>query len=340
MTLAPVLPEWMRASALTTSRLSHRRGNDDAKDRTMATASDRANGPHIDPVLVGLSRMEVAPHNIVSRRERRCNGMAAELVQLTEYEPVEFRFHAPLHLLVVVEEGVRVRGETSIEGLPRSTIRDLRRRLSFVPAGHRFHETQQPAALARMICFYFDPNRLAAALETDHSGLKRPRLLFEDMALWETALKLKRLIECSGIGCESYLEALSIVLTHELARPGFSSPQTGARRRGGLAPWQQHLLADYIEENLAEPVSLAELAKLVRLSRYHLCRVFKETFGVPPHHYHSRRRIERAKALLSKPKCSVTQIGLAVGFRETSSFSAAFRKATGLTPSAYHRSLT
>lgn len=43
--------------------------------------------------------------------------------------------------------------------------------------------------------------------------------------------------------------------------------------------------------------------------------------------------------LLAKPALSVTNIGMRVGFSETSSFTAAFRKATGLTPSAYHRSL-
>jgi AraC family transcriptional regulator len=42
---------------------------------------------------------------------------------------------------------------------------------------------------------------------------------------------------------------------------------------------------------------------------------------------------------LAKPACSVTEIGLTVGFSETSSFTAAFRKATGSTPSAYRRGL-
>jgi AraC family transcriptional regulator len=42
---------------------------------------------------------------------------------------------------------------------------------------------------------------------------------------------------------------------------------------------------------------------------------------------------------LSKPAPSVTEIGLTVGFSETSSFTTAFRKATGLTPTAFHRSL-
>jgi AraC family transcriptional regulator len=42
----------------------------------------------------------------------------------------------------------------------------------------------------------------------------------------------------------------------------------------------------------------------------------------------------------SKPAPSVTDVGLTVGFSEASSFAAAFRKATGLTPTTYHRSLT
>jgi AraC family transcriptional regulator len=77
----------------------------------------------------------------------------------------------------------------------------------------------------------------------------------------------------------------------------------------------------------------------VGLSTYHFCRAFKQSFGIPPYRYHTSRRINRAKALLANPAPSVTNIGLAVGFSETSSFTAAFRKATGLTPTAYHRSL-
>ena len=49
--------------------------------------------------------------------------------------------------------------------------------------------------------------------------------------------------------------------------------------------------------------------------------------------------VQFTKALLAKPAPSVTKIGLMIGFSETSSFTAAFRKATGLTPTAYHRGL-
>jgi AraC family transcriptional regulator len=123
-----------------------------------------------------------------------------------------------------------------------------------------------------------------------------------------------------------------------LAIPG--TPLLKSPVRGGLAAWQQRIVTDYIEENLAQEIPLATLAGLVRLSPYYFCRAFKQSFRVPPHRYHSSRRIEHAKMLLVRPACSVTEVGLALGFSTTSSFTAAFRKATGRTPTEYRRSLT
>ncbi len=75
----------------------------------------------------------------------------------------------------------------------------------------------------------------------------------------------------------------------------------------------------------------------VRLSPYYFCRAFKQSFGLPPHRYHNSRRIDYAKTLLAKSSPSVTDIGLTVGFSETSSFTAAFRKGNRPHPTAYHR---
>jgi AraC family transcriptional regulator len=165
-----------------------------------------------------------------------------------------------------------------------------------------------------------------------------PRLFFEDGAVWQAAIKLKRLIEASDPHSPLYLEALGTVLAHELARPHLQRKSEEPPSRGGLAPWQQRILVLYIEEHLPEELSVATLARLVRLSRYHFGRCLKQSIGLTPHRYHMSRRIERAKALLVKPQYSVTEIGLTVGFRETSSFTA-FRRTTGSTPSAFRQSL-
>ncbi len=277
--------------------------------------------------------MEIHPRDVVTRRAVTGGGMAAEIVQATRQERMEFRFCAPLHLLALCDQGVRSDGDTFVEGLPRSRLRDARRKLIFVPAGHEFYDWQEPCGLVRMAYFYLDPARMPTRRALS------PRLFFEDATLSDTALKLKRLIESAGPDNGPYFEALSLVLAHELVRLDAGARCSEAPARGGLAAWQQRVVVSYIEEHLAEPISLATLAGLVRLSPYYFCRAFKQSFGMPPHRYHNRHRIEHAKALLARPASSVTDVGLTVGFRETSSFTAVFHRTTGLTPTAYRRSL-
>jgi AraC family transcriptional regulator len=166
-----------------------------------------------------------------------------------------------------------------------------------------------------------------------------PRLLFDNGPLWETVSKLATLIQIGGVENSRYCEALGVVLAHEIVRLNLGAPSVASPVRGGLAAWQQRIVTTYIDEHLTESIPLAKLAGLVRLSPAYFCRSFKQSFGMPPHRYHSSRRIERAKALLAERKHSVTEIGLELGFSETSAFTATFRKLTGLTPTAYHRSL-
>lgn len=109
--------------------------------------------------------------------------------------------------------------------------------------------------------------------------------------------------------------------------------------RGGLPARKQKLVLDYIEQHLAEKVSRPVLASVVGLSPYHFARAFRTSFGVPPHRYHMGRRMNRARELLLCSTLPVTQIGVRIGFRETSSFTRAYRKYAGLAPSEFRRQL-
>ena len=140
-------------------------------------------------------------------------------------------------------------------------------------------------------------------------------------------------------GQRQYVEALSIVLVHELLRLNNSAIAARQHLRGGLASWQEKRVAEYMDEHLSEDVSLAALADIARLSTYHFVRAFKRSFGLPPHRYLSSLRMEQAKSLLANPAMSVTQVGFNLGFSDTSSFTTTFRKHIGLTPTAYRRGL-
>jgi AraC family transcriptional regulator len=282
--------------------------------------------------------VEISPADVVKRRAVTWDGITAEIVQATRRGKIEYRFRAPYHLLALCEQGARSDGDTFVEGAPRSTLRDVRQKLTFVPAGHEYYEWHEPRVLTRMAYFYFSPAKMPTYPEANTS--LAPRVFFEDAGLRDTALKLKSLIEGGDSHNRVYFEALGAVLAHELVRLNAGTKRIEAPVRGGLAGWQQRIVTAYIEEHLAEKIPLATLARLVGLSPFYFCRAFKQSFGVPPHRYHNGRRIERAKVLLAKPAPSVTDIGMTVGFSETSSFSAAFRRATGLTATAYHRSLS
>jgi AraC-like DNA-binding protein len=281
--------------------------------------------------------VRISPSNAVTRRAVVCRGLTAEIIQATEPDKIEYGFCGPVHMLVLYEEGVRDGGETFVQGLRQSTLRDPRRKLTFVPAGHAYRECQELRAPSRLGYFYFDPVKIP--IQGKAGSVPAPRLYFENAALWETAFKLISSIESASDDNQLYLEALGVVLAHELGRVDSAKTPVQPPVRGGLAAWQRRVVAKYIEEHLAEQILLTTLAQLVRLSPYHFCRAFKQSFGMPPNRYHTSRRIELAKILLAKPAASVTKIGLTLGFSQTSSFSAAFRRTTGFTPTDYHRSL-
>jgi AraC family transcriptional regulator len=254
--------------------------------------------------------VDIFPADAVKRRAAHWHGMAAETVECAGQRGAEFRFAGAMHLLAISNRNV-----------------------SFLPAGHNYREWHRLSTHDRFVFVYFDPAKLQA------SDLKMPHYFIEDRLLVETALRLAAMVERASAEDRAYMDVLGRVLVHELRGLGLGDKPGRVPVRGGLAGWQQRTVTSFIEEHLDEHIPLPTLAGLARLSPYHFARAFKQSMGIPPHRYHIQRRIERAKILLANSAMSVTEVGVAMGFSETSSFTSTFRRLTGITPSAYSRQL-
>jgi AraC family transcriptional regulator len=281
--------------------------------------------------------VEISPIDAVKRHSTGRYEMLIESIYVPARSRIECRFRAPSNLLVMYDDGIRRDGETSIDQLARSKLRDIANKLTFVPANRAFNEWHEPRTPMRFSYLYLDLCRFdrCAHKTTTYT----PRAFFDDSVVWDTATKLRDVIT-NGKADKSYVDALTNVLAHELSRSAKETSQDSSTSRGGLATWQMRAISRYIEEHLCEKTPLVMLAKLVRLSPSHFCRAFRQSFGVPPHEYHIRRRIEKAKALLAEREASVTGVGFALGYSHTSSFSVAFRKVAGQTPTEFRRDFT
>ena len=98
--------------------------------------------------------VEVTPNNVARRRAFRTNDAFAELIRTGGAQQVEYRFRGRFHLLVC-GGGIRNGGVSWVEGLPRSAMRDLRRRLTFVPAGCEYYERSHQQSAAPTLYVYF-----------------------------------------------------------------------------------------------------------------------------------------------------------------------------------------
>lgn len=96
---------------------------------------------------------------------------------------------------------------------------------------------------------------------------------------------------------------------------------------------------DFLEANLAQRVSLAELARVAKLNKYHLLRLFEKEVGLPPHAYLLSRRIQESQSLL-RQGMACADVAAELGFADQAHFSRRFKRTIGVSPAAWVRSTT
>lgn len=104
---------------------------------------------------------------------------------------------------------------------------------------------------------------------------------------------------------------------------------------GRLVPWQEKRVRERLNEE--PPPRLAELAELCGVSIRHFARLYKGATGEPVTETIARLQIQRAREGLTSTELPIKAIASQLGFASTNAFGAAFKRATGLTPSEYRQ---
>lgn len=97
-------------------------------------------------------------------------------------------------------------------------------------------------------------------------------------------------------------------------------------------------ILDHINANLSEPLFLDDISKVINVSKYYMCKLFKEYTGISIKQYILMKRISLAKSLLLKNN-SVSDVCYMSGFNDYSHFIRTFKNSVGISPLKYRKSI-
>ncbi|HZD52515.1 MAG TPA: GlxA family transcriptional regulator [Woeseiaceae bacterium] len=142
-----------------------------------------------------------------------------------------------------------------------------------------------------------------------------------DLAAWLVARHLGR---------AAADKALHILLAEGPRPPDAPQPHL-VIERPARDPRLEHAV-NFIEQNLAQPPHVEDVAARVGLSRRQLERIFRDEFGMSPWKYALGRRLRQAHLMLTQTEQSITEIAHQCGFADASHFSRHVRSTFGAPP--------
>ena len=96
-------------------------------------------------------------------------------------------------------------------------------------------------------------------------------------------------------------------------------------------------IKNYLDENFQKKISLDLIAEKFFISKYHVSRNFKNTYGITIVNYTIAKRITHAKELLRFTDMQIDEISRTCGIEDSSYFNKVFRKTEGMTASEYRK---
>ncbi len=210
-------------------------------------------------------------------------------------------------------------------------------RLSCIPAGSsgKVHFRME-ANIASLLLF--PPGRLTNMMPQGTGATLTPIVMADN----EQMCSIFEMIELEIIGTgddkPGHIETLCRALAGYLA--SYSNEEAAKReKRLFIAPVRLKRILDFVDENLAGPIGLKDMAAVAELSAFHFGRVFKHATGKTPHQHLIYWRIVRSQILLAGTERTIMDIAAACGFMTQAHFSTVFSRQIGMSPSRYRATL-
>ena len=211
-------------------------------------------------------------------------------------------------------------------------------RVMFIPPGRMLHSRSDSGRQRSLQCslrpqvvedFLAREPNLGDAILAEGLDLNRPEI---------DAVMMKILDElCNpGFAQDAMVELLLNTLAITLVRTLRLNLKETAPIHGGLAPWRMRLIRERVFADEPAP-HLGELAQLCNMSVRHLTRAFRAEADMTIASFVEHAMVDRARRLLGNSDQPITEIATRLGFASPSSFTYAFRRATGALPSEFRR---
>ena len=130
---------------------------------------------------------------------------------------------------------------------------------------------------------------------------------------------------------DNFTKSGTPVITAEVIEILYLINQITSFSKGDTKNKPIQLIISYINKNYSEDITLEDLSKQFYISKYHLCRIFKQATGYTPHSYITHKRITRVRELIQEGKNLTDSVNIA-GFENYSSFYRSYLKEYGNTP--------
>lgn len=189
-------------------------------------------------------------------------------------------------------------GELRLDRAPPIRQTDLRRKLTFLPAGVPVAGWTDPLPRRNsFVAIHFDAAAIPEPLRGS-TNFADPAVYFRDRALCDTLTKLDRAMSRDAPMLGLLAESLCDVAILEFA-VWRGRPLPAPRRTATLPAREIARVREYIVANLTTPMTLSDLSRVAGLSKFHFARAFKATVGCSPYQDVLRHRLAAARRLLA-----------------------------------------